>query len=279
MREHKNMSARVPEDSFLRCTPIAHRGLHNTKQGIPENSFPAFARAISQGFAIETDIHLTADDELILFHDPSLVAINGDEKPMGEYTLAELKTINLTPNGEKIPEFKEFLRFIDGRVPLLLELKWSHRRKTLVRKVLEALEGYQGEFAMQSFDPRIVYRIKKMAPGVIRGQLACTHTEYADGIITWILKKMPFNFITKPDFVNYCVNDLPKLLKTAKRSRGTLLLGWTVRTLEELVQACDYLDNIVFEYLSKAIMDRYMQLNSPAAPMACDDVHLAELNA
>lgn len=260
MREHKNMSGRIPEDSFLRCTPIAHRGLHNISQGIQENTYPAFQRAVDQGVAIETDIHLTADDELVLFHDINLEAITGDTRPIGDYTLAELKAVSLTKNGEKIPEFKEFLRFIDGRVPLLLELKWSHRRKTLVSKVLESLNEYKGEFAMQSFDPRIVHLIKKMAPDILRGQLACTHTEYANRFVDWILKKMPLNFINKPDFVNYNVSDLPKQLKTAKRARGTLLLGWTVRTLEELMRTCEYLDNIVFEYLSKAVMEKYSQL-------------------
>ncbi|KAF0815057.1 putative glycerophosphodiester phosphodiesterase 1 [Andreprevotia sp. IGB-42] len=46
---------------------IAHRGL---ARSVPENTLASFAAALSAGFdGIETDLRLTADDEIVLFHD------------------------------------------------------------------------------------------------------------------------------------------------------------------------------------------------------------------
>ena len=41
---------RIPENSFLRTTPIAHRGLHDIKKGIPENSYAAYQAAIDEKY-------------------------------------------------------------------------------------------------------------------------------------------------------------------------------------------------------------------------------------
>ena len=43
---------RIPKDSFLLTTPIAHRGAFDENAGIPENSISAFERAIALGYAI-----------------------------------------------------------------------------------------------------------------------------------------------------------------------------------------------------------------------------------
>ncbi|MGB1015550.1 MAG: glycerophosphodiester phosphodiesterase family protein, partial [Nannocystaceae bacterium] len=53
--------------TWLRHTPIAHRGLHS--DDAPENSLPAFAAAIAAGYAIELDVRLLADETVVVFHD------------------------------------------------------------------------------------------------------------------------------------------------------------------------------------------------------------------
>ena len=55
----------------------AHRGLHDKKRGIPENSFPAFRAAIEAGDGIELDVHLTKDGQLVVFHDDTFERICG----------------------------------------------------------------------------------------------------------------------------------------------------------------------------------------------------------
>ena len=57
-------------DSWIVKTPIAHRGLHD--QQTPENSLPAFKKAIEKGYAIEIDLQMTKDGVIVVFHDDFL---------------------------------------------------------------------------------------------------------------------------------------------------------------------------------------------------------------
>ena len=70
--------------------PIAHRGLHDAE--LPENSIPAFQKAIDCGFNIEIDVHLTLDGHLVVFHDDNLKRVCGVDKLVKICTLEELKT-------------------------------------------------------------------------------------------------------------------------------------------------------------------------------------------
>ena len=58
-------------------TMFAHRGYHCIEKGIPENSIPSFRAAISHGYGIELDVHLTSDEKLVVFHDDDLSRICG----------------------------------------------------------------------------------------------------------------------------------------------------------------------------------------------------------
>ncbi len=233
---------RVQRDSFLRCTPIAHRGYHG--KDIPENSYTAFERAISFGYAIETDVRLTKDGLPILFHDDDTERLTGCPGLVREHTYAQLQSLRLGGTEERIPLFREFLEQIDGRAPLLIELKNDPDRAGFVQKVLAALEGYRGEFALQAFDPRILFAIKKQAPHILRGQLACKNSGEKSAFRRYVVRRMPFHACNKPDFISYCCTDLP--YRPAKR-RGTLLLGWTVRSADEYLRVKPYVDNVIFE--------------------------------
>lgn len=62
----------------------------------------------------------------------------------------------------------------------------------------------------------------------------------------FILKNMLLNFITKPDFISYCVHDLD--FEKARRIRkNKLLLGWTVRTEEQKEKFINEYDNLICE--------------------------------
>ena len=233
---------RIPAAHFLRTRPIAHRGLHGAKPFIPENSYAAFENAAAHGYAIETDVRLSADGVAFLFHDDDLGRLTEARGPADEKTWSELSSLTLKGSGERIPRFDEFLQRIGGRVPLLIELKPCARRKQLVRTVLAALRGYEGKYALQSFDPRIVHLVKKQAPAVPRGQLGCSYTKFTPQ--NFLVKHMWLHFWTHPDFISYNTCDLP--YKRARR-RGCLLLGWTVRTAEEYLRVKPYVDNVIFE--------------------------------
>ena len=80
-------------ESFGKFTEksYAHRGLWDLSLGIPENSMPAFQRAVEKGYAIELDVHLTKDHQLVVFHDDTLDRVCGVHARVDEKSFDELE--------------------------------------------------------------------------------------------------------------------------------------------------------------------------------------------
>ena len=236
--------------SFLLKGPIAHRGLHDTFH--PENSLSAFRAAIVSGFAIETDVRLTKDDRIVIFHDANLSRMTGDPRNVSDCTAPELKRLRLNGTDEQIPLLSELLREVGGKVPLLIEIKDMKGVKAskIARRLAEILEGYEGEFAIQSFQPFYVKAFKKVRPDIACGLLANVPAkEDFDGSPIWRLKayfvrNMSFNYTVKPDFLSWCFSDLPR--RKVTRFKGPKL-AWTVRSRADELKAREYADNIIFE--------------------------------
>ncbi len=87
----------------------AHRGLHTEDGTVPENSLPAFRAAAEAGYAVEMDVHLTADDQLVVFHDDTLERMCGVPGVIDDFTLAELRALRLGDTDCVIPTFAEAL--------------------------------------------------------------------------------------------------------------------------------------------------------------------------
>ena len=102
----------------LPCRLFAHRGLYGGN--IPENSLPAFERAVEAGCGIELDVRLTRDGQVVVCHDDSLLRMCGAEARVRDLTLAELKRLRLKESGETVPTLAEALARVDRRVPLLV---------------------------------------------------------------------------------------------------------------------------------------------------------------
>ena len=111
-------ATRAQKAPFL-CRNYAHRGLHTEDGSVPENSLPAFRAAAEAGYAVEMDVHLTADDRLVVFHDDTLERMCGVQGVIDDFTLAELRALRLGETECVIPTFAEALEALGGRVPLL----------------------------------------------------------------------------------------------------------------------------------------------------------------
>ncbi|MBO4323636.1 MAG: glycerophosphodiester phosphodiesterase, partial [Clostridia bacterium] len=140
---------RIADNSWIINRPIAHRGLHGGE--IPENSKAAYQNAIDNGYPIEMDIQLTFDGKLVCFHDDNMARMTGVNSFVWDKTLEEIRGMRLANTEEGIMTFGEFLSFVDGRVPLMIEIKTTARYKEVAEKTVEALKDYKGEFAVQSF--------------------------------------------------------------------------------------------------------------------------------
>lgn len=212
----------------------AHRGLHN-KPVIPENSMSAFRNAANEGFGIELDIHLTKDNKLAVIHDDSLKRTCGIDLHIEDITLEEAQVYFLEESNETIPDFEEVLKVIDGKIPLIIELKVvDGNEEKLCRRLLQAMEGYEGLYCVESFNPQAVKWFRRNSPETVRGQLAGALRK--DGVemstfTDFLLKNLWVNISGKPDFVAYKYEDRKE--EAFVNYKGPKFL-WTIRDYDDL---------------------------------------------
>ncbi len=232
---------------FLLHTPIAHRGLHNREA--PENSLEAFRRAVKGKFPIELDVHLIKSGEVIVFHDDNLKRMCGIDKDISKCTFTEIRELYLNHTHERIPLLSEALTVINGKVPILIELKYDQPVGKLEKQVLEVLENYKGKYAFQSFNPLSLRWLNRNAPNIPRGQLACDFksTKKVSRIVKPILRNLWHFSLTKPDFISYDIHALPNKRVEKLHASGTPVIGWTVSKISESGEALKYCDNLVCE--------------------------------
>jgi glycerophosphoryl diester phosphodiesterase len=221
---------------WLTARPIAHRGLHALPDA-PENSLAAFAAAIAAGHPIELDVRPLADGQLAVFHDPDLQRLTGTSGPIRTRSTEDIRDLRLLGTNEHVPLLPETLDFVAGRVPLLIEIKADDATVgPLEQATLQALSGYPGAFAIQSFRAATVTYLAEHAPEIVRGQLASNDNWRGDA--------------ADPDFLAYSIESLPTPLSSALRAGGRALLCWTIRTPEQQRRAAALADNYIFEAIS-----------------------------
>lgn len=230
------------KDFWLKSTPIAHRGLWGGE--IKENSLAAYSAAVQHGFAIEIDLYTSTDGVIYSFHDKNLKRMTGFDGLIYEQTSTVINSLTLNGSDQKIPTLDEVLSLVDGRVPLLIELK-DQPDKSYVDKVVDVLKSYKGEFAVQSFNPLYIKKVKNLAPEFTRGILGTNLKAHASGAFTrFIVKRMPLNFIVKPHFISYYHLGFPL---PKRKVKDKILLAWTIKSQQNANTALNFADNIIFE--------------------------------
>ena len=227
----------------------AHRGLHNIENGIPENTMAAFRAAKEQGFGIELDLQLTADGQVVVFHDLNLKRMCGVDIQISELTYDELAGYRLCGTDEHIPLFSDVLEMLDGEVPILVELKpGSHDRNGLCAKALDLMRGYNGVLCMESFDPRIVGWFRKNAPDILRGQLIMKafsedlSKSIKEKLCGYALSHVFLNFMSRPHFIAHRLEKKTLCVRLAEKM-GAMRFAWTSREPGHE----DLFDGIIFE--------------------------------
>ena len=235
---------RHPHREVLRNQFIAHRGLHGGDR--PENSIPAYAAAMEAGYTIETDVHLTADGEVVIFHDDTLTRMCGVDGVVEESTLAELKALRLKNSDEQIPTLAEFLELVDGQVPLLIEFKVRNNNAVpLCEAVDRILAEYRGEYIIQSFYPPVLRWYRKNRPAICRGQLSAPFLK--ENFVHILAGCLLFNVIARPDFVSYDHMGAKHPCRRLCTLLGALPVGWTFHSQKEIdVHRTDF-EGFIFE--------------------------------
>lgn len=231
--------------SWVLKNPIAHRGLHNFEY--PENSLAAFENAVAHGFAIELDVRIIDDQTIIVFHDDRLSRMTDHDGYVSGLKIGDLDGIKLGKTEYGIPTFEQVLQTVNGKVPILIEIKKVEQSFQLEEKLLDMLKSYGGEYAVESFSPYSLQFFYKNAPGIMRGQLSSYfhHPDVdAPRRERSRLKKLKYNDVSHPDFIAYKVTNLPNKYV---RAAGLPVVAWTVKSELAAKKAAALCDNYIFE--------------------------------
>lgn len=231
--------------SWLVTQMIAHRGLHNTQA--PENTLAAFERAVQAGYPIELDVREIDDGTVVVIHDLKLSRLTGSDGYVTNLTRDNLKKYKIMKTEQTIPLFSEVLELVNGQVPILIEIKNVNKVGKLEKSIYEMLKAYEGEYAVQSFNPYSIEYFKHFAPSITRGQLSSffINENSVSPIKKYVLKRMLFNHISRPDFISYDQTNLPN--RYVSKYSHLPVLAWTIRSQAEYERVLPYCNNIIFE--------------------------------
>lgn len=234
--------------------PLAHRGLHD--DAIPENTLAAIEAAVEAGYGIEIDIQPAAGSVPMVFHDYDLTRLAGNEGFIADMEVDDLEETRLKNTDHGIPTLAAALRAVDGRVPLLIEMKDQDGRLgdqigELHRHVADALQAYDGPVAVMSFNPHMVAAFHAEAPLVPCGLTTCAFPEddwpMLDEETRESLAAISDFDQSGAVFISHDKNDLSNPRVDALKAMGVPVLCWTIRSEAEEQAAREIAENITFE--------------------------------
>ena len=239
-----------PDHSRLLGHYYAHRGLPDNETEAPENSMAAFRKAVEAGYGIELDVQLTKDRIPVVFHDETLKRVCGVEGKVRDYTYEQLQQFTLCKSQEKIPLFADFLKMVDGKVPLIIEIKIHEKASVVCSIADELIREYKGVYCVESFDPRAVRWYKKNRPEVIRGQLSSNFNQKdkREKITEFLVHYLLLNFLGRPDFIAYDHRFKKNISRQiACNLFGALRVAWTIKSQQEMDAAKEDFTLFIFE--------------------------------
>ncbi|MCX5514547.1 glycerophosphodiester phosphodiesterase family protein [Kaistia algarum] len=239
--------------AWLTARPIAHRGYHDAAAGRIENTLPAVQAAIDKRFAIEVDLQMTRDGEVVVFHDDTVDRLLVGTGRVEDLSLAELTALPFRAAPDSVPTLGELLECVAGAAPLVIELKsdFSGNRR-LERAVAPILATYSGPFVVMSFDPESMIEMRSLAPSIPRGIVADRYLDLNDwGFLSRERRFRLRHLMDVPAagacFVSFDIGGLPSFHTSKFRATQGPLITWTIRTPDQREKARICADQITFE--------------------------------
>ena len=160
---------------------VSHRGL--IQKNIKENTLLGFKKTFQKGYALETDLRYTKDNEIICFHDSTIKRFCGENILIKSISYSQLK--KKTKNIIKIPTLNDLLKIYNDDVYLFLEIKGLFS-KTLLTHLINLTSNYK-KIVFISFCHKNLEIIQSINNSVLIG--ASFHTENREKV-NLVLKKL-----------------------------------------------------------------------------------------
>lgn len=231
---------------------LAHRG---DSASFPENTMPAFESAVSMGVdVIETDVHLTADGKIVIWHDETLERMSGDPRTIPSLCWEEIKRINagyqFSPDGGKSYPYRSesvspvLLRDLLTRFPEMrfnVDLKDNNPHLAEAHASLLKELDCENRVITASFHGGLLKLFRKLSPDSIT---SCTAGEVIRLILLYRtgLLALPFPYRTAvlqvPEFSGN-IRVLSKGFISFLHRRGFKVQIWTVNEESEMHRFLD----------------------------------------
>lgn len=213
---------------------FAHRG---ASAHAPENTLAAFELALAHGAnGVELDAKLSADGEVIVFHDATTDRTTGEKGHVSKLTLAALRDLDAGSffsaefRGEKIPTLAEVFETIGRRTLINVELtNYATPRDGLANKVCDLVKrfGLEERILFSSFLSSNLKRTRSLLPDVPRGLLAL------GGWMGWWARSFGFNFGDYQALHPNIKNVTPQQVARVHRLKRNVLV-WTVNAADDM---------------------------------------------
>lgn len=180
-------------------------------------------------YIIELDIHILTDNSIVVFHDHNLKKLTGVNKVVETLSYPQLSKIKIDKK-YTIPTLKQVMHIVDGKVPLLIEVKDMNNNSKFEEELVKILDNYKGKFAIQSMNPYVIDWFYKNRKDYIIGLIVFNDLNY----------KLVKKYVKKIDFISVYKKQLPFKI-------NKLVLGWTIRKESEYKKYRNLCDNLICE--------------------------------
>lgn len=228
--------------AWLTKRPIAHRGLHDLNKQVWENTLSAARLAVEKKFAIECDVLLSADRVPVVIHDDDLRRLTGADGFVWQRTAKELQQLKVGGTKDHVPLLSELLELVNGKVPLVVELKGAPGHdEGLVEAVAAQLKAYKGKVAVMSFDHWLIRDFRRYMPDIPAGLTAYgTENKLIEAHFSMLAHGL--------DFTSYAAGDLPNPFVGFVREELKMpVITWTVRDKPAVDLTFRHADQMTFE--------------------------------
>lgn len=239
---------------WLTARPIAHRGLHASERGIVENTLAAAESALAGNYSIECDVQITREGEAVVFHDATVDRLMAATGRVDSFTAYELSRLTYKDCDQKIVSLHNFLAFVGGRVPVIVDIKSHYNGDIrLAARTIAIIEDFPWPVSLKSLDPQVLIYLRHVGASCPVGLVA--RADYADeewaGLARHKLERLAglSDFpLVKPDFLSWNHIDLPHAVPMLCRSGiGMPVMTWAVNSAEAGSEAKNWADQIIFE--------------------------------
>ena len=192
------------------------------------NSRQAVENCIENNIGIKTEVRLTADKRTVVCATDDLSAEYGTDKKLSQSNLEELEETG-------IMTLTEFLNLVDGRVPVILEMKASKDNEAMCRNTSAAIKATEKKnIAVCSLNPAVVGWFRDYNKDVFRGIVSAPAKEFkgTSKLQSWIAGNLGNNGVCRPNFTLYRKGPQSIFVKLAVAS-GVFNGVWTVEDKNE----------------------------------------------